>query len=110
MEDGYLLRIFIGEADKHDNMPLYEWIVQQARHEKLAGATVLRGIEGFGTHNEVHTIKILHLATTLPIVIEIVDTQAKIEKFMAVIESAVKEGLATLEKVQMKFLKNTMPH
>jgi hypothetical protein len=100
--DGKLLRIFVGENDKHDGRPLYEWIVQRAREAGLAGATVLRGLEGFGAHSRVHTAKILRLATDLPIVIEIVDSEEKIEAFLPTVDGAITEGLATLEKVEVR--------
>lgn len=102
-ENGHLLRIFIGESDKHDGMPLYEWIVKKARENHLAGATVLRGIEGFGAHSRIHTSKILRLSEDLPVVIEIVDTLEKIENFIPVIDASIREGLATVEKVQIRF-------
>ena len=105
-EEGRLLRIFIGESDKRDGMPLYEWIVRQARERGLAGATVLRGIEGFGAHSRIHTTKLLRLSEDLPIVIEIVDTQEKIEKFLPVIDEAIAEGLATIEKVHIRFYRS----
>ena len=105
-QEGHLLRIFIGESDKHEGIPLYEWIVKQAREAGLAGTTVLRGLEGFGAHSRIHTSKILRLSEDLPIVIEIVDTLKKIEEFMPVIDEAVKEGLATLEKVQIRFYRS----
>lgn len=101
--EGLLLRIFIGESDKHEGKPLYEWIVREARQRGLAGATVLRGIEGFGAHSRVHTVKILRLSEDLPIIIEIVDEAAKIEQFFTVIDHAVTEGLATVERVQIRF-------
>ena len=69
-EDGYLLRIFVGESDKHEGKPLYEWLVLRAREAGLAGATVLRGIEGFGAHSRLHTAKILRLSEDLPIVVD----------------------------------------
>jgi len=102
-EEGYLLRIFIGENDKHDGKPLYEWIVLKAREAGLAGATVIRGIEGFGAHSRLHTAKILRLSEDLPIIIEIVDALEKIEGFMPVIDGAIVEGLATLERVKVHF-------
>lgn len=105
-EEGQLLRIFIGESDKHEGKPLYEWIVQQARKKGLAGATVLRGLEGFGAHSRIHTAKILRLSEDLPIVIEIVDTSEKIEAFMPQIDHAIQEGLATLEKVRIRFYRS----
>src|SRR5210317_1454282 len=105
-EEGQLLRIFIGESDKYERQPLYEWIVHQAREFGLAGATVLRGLEGFGAHSRVHTAKILRLASDLPIVIEIVDTIERIEAFMPSVDEAVHEGLATLERVQIRLYRS----
>jgi len=102
-EEGQLLRILIGENDRYDKQPLYEWIVRKARESGLAGATVLRGLEGFGAHSRVHTAKILRLSSDLPIVIEIVDTQEKIAQFLPLIDDAITEGLATLEKVKIRF-------
>jgi len=102
-KEGHLLRIFIGEDDHHEGMPLYEWIVHRAHEHGLAGTTVLRGLAGFGAHSRLHTAKILRLSTDLPIVIEIVDTKEKIEAFMPTIDGAVSEGLATLEKVEVRF-------
>jgi len=99
--DGKLLRIFVGENDKHEGSPLYEWIVRKAREEGLAGATVLRGLEGFGAHSRLHTAKILRLSSELPIVVEIVDTEDKIEAFLPLIDDAIVEGLATVEKVEV---------
>lgn len=103
-EEGYLLRIFIGEADKHEHKPLYEWIVMQAREQGLAGATVLRGMMGFGANTRViHTFKIERLSEDLPMVVEIVDTKAKLEAFLEIIDPHIKAGLVTLEKAQIKF-------
>lgn len=102
-EDGYLLRIFIGEADKMAGKPLYEWIVLQARSAGLAGATVLRGMMGFGANSRIHTTRIERLSEDLPIVVELVDTRAKLEAFLPVIDGAIHEGLATLERVQVRF-------
>jgi uncharacterized protein len=102
-EEGHLLRIFIGESDRHDGRPLYEWLVLQARERGLAGVTVLRGIEGFGAHSRLHTAKILRLSEDLPIIIEIVDTAEKIEAFLPLVDGAVGEGLATVEKVRIRF-------
>jgi PII-like signaling protein len=101
--DGYLLRIFIGESDKHEGKPLYEWLVFRAREAGLAGATVLRGIEGFGAHSRLHTAKILRLSEDLPIVVEIVDSLEKIESFMPIVDDVIGEGLATLERVKVRF-------
>jgi len=102
-ENGSLLRIFVGENDRHDGKPLYEWIVLQARKEGLAGATVLRGMMGFGAHSRLHSLKLESLAIDLPVIIEIVDTEEKLEAFLSRIESAITEGLATMEKSNVKF-------
>ena len=102
-KEGRLLRIFIGESDKHEGMPLHEWIVRKAREHHMAGATVLRGLEGFGAHSRVHTAKILRLSQDLPIVIEIVDTKEKIAGFLDLVDEAVQEGIATLEDVEVHF-------
>jgi len=103
---GKLLRIFVGESDKHGGMSLYEWIVRQAREHGLAGATVLRGLEGFGARSRLHTSKVLRLSSDLPIVIEIVDTEEKIEQFLPLIDNAIPEGLATIEKVEVHFYRS----
>lgn len=100
-EEGYLLRIFIGESDRWNRQPLYEAIVLKARELHLAGATVLRGPMGFGAHSRLHTAKILRLSEDLPIVIEIVDSKESIDAFLPHIEEMVTEGLVTLEKVRV---------
>lgn len=100
--DGLLLRIFLGEQDRHEGMPLYEWIVRTARERGLAGATVLRGIQGFGAHSHLHTASILRLSIDLPIVVEIVDTRAKVEDLLAVVDPALTGGMITLEKVDVR--------
>ncbi|HEV3168544.1 MAG TPA: DUF190 domain-containing protein [Isosphaeraceae bacterium] len=100
-EDGYLLRIFIGESDKWQGRPLYEAIVMMARSLHMAGATVLRGPMGFGAHSRLHTTKILRLSDDLPIVIEIVDSKAKIDELLPQIDAMVEDGLVTLESVQV---------
>ena len=102
-KEGKLLRIFIGENEKHEGLPLYEWIVKKARERGLTGATVLRGIEGFGAHSQLHTAKIVRLSSDLTIVVEIVDTEENIESFLPVVDDAVKEGLATVERVEIRF-------
>ncbi|MCA9743246.1 MAG: DUF190 domain-containing protein [Deferribacteres bacterium] len=104
--EGQLLRIFIGESDKYEGKPLFEWIVAEARAAGLAGATVLRGLHGFGAHSRIHTSKILRLSEDLPIVVEIVDTSEKIEAFLPRVDAAIKEGLATLERVQIRFYRS----
>ena len=102
-ERGILLRIFIGESDKEPggDRPLYEGIVRRAREAHLAGATVLRGPMGFGRHSRVHTAKLFELSTDLPIVIEIVDAEDKVEAFLPTIDTLVTEGLVTLEAVRI---------
>lgn len=99
--DAVLLRIFIGEADKHSGKPLYEAIVMKARELHLAGATVLRGPMGFGPSSRIHTTKILRLSEDLPFVIEIVDAEEKIEAFLPVLDEMMGSGLVTLEKVKV---------
>ncbi len=96
-----LLRIFIGENDQWHGKPLYEAIVMKARELHMAGATVLRGPMGFGAHSRLHTTKILRLSQDLPLVIEIVDTEAKISELLPRIDEMVQEGLVTLEKVEV---------
>jgi uncharacterized protein len=100
-EDGYLLRIFIGESDKWHGKPLYEAIVMKAREIHMAGATVLRGPMGFGANSHLHTAKILRLSEDLPLVIEMVDSKEKIDSLMPFIDEMVQEGLVTLERVQV---------
>jgi len=100
-EQAVLLRIFIGESDKHQGRPLYEQIVLKARELNLAGATVVRGILGFGADSRIHTAKLLELSEDLPVIIEIVDTQEKIDTLMPFIDKQVVEGLVTLEEVKV---------
>ena len=105
-EEGYLLRIFIGESDKHEGKLLYEWLVLKAREMGLAGATVLRGMVGFGAHSRLHTFKIERLSEDLPIIVELVDTKEKLESFLSIIDGIIQEGLATLEKAQVRFYRS----
>jgi PII-like signaling protein len=100
-EDALLLRIFIGESDHYHGKPLYEQIVLKARELNLAGATVLRGVMGFGADSRIHTAKLLELSVDLPMVIEIVDTEEKINMLMPFIDDTVTEGLVTLEKMRV---------
>jgi PII-like signaling protein len=97
-----LLRIFIGEDDKADGRPLYEAIVLKAREMQIAGATVLRGAMGFGHSSRLHTAKILRLSEDLPLLIEIVDSEEKIDGFLPALDSMMTSGLVTLEKVQVR--------
>jgi PII-like signaling protein len=100
-DEAKLLRIFIGESDKHHGKPLYEVIVEMARAQGLAGATVLRGVLGFGADSRMHSAKILRLSEDLPVVIEIVDKPERIESFLPLIDPLIEEGLVTMEKVQV---------
>lgn len=100
-QDAMLLRIFVGEDDRHDHAPLYEAIVLRARELHLAGATVLRGPLGFGHSSRLHTAKVLRLSEDLPVVIEIVDSEAKIEAFLPVLDGMIGSGLVTLEKIKV---------
>ena len=100
-EEGYLLRIFIGESDKYGHNPLYESIVLKAREKGLAGATVVRGAMGFGKNSVLHTAKILRLSEDLPMIVEIVDSLEKIEQFIPLLDEMVRDGLVTLEKVRI---------
>jgi PII-like signaling protein len=101
-QDARLLRIFIGESDTHAGQPLYQAIVEVLRREGLAGATVLRGIEGFGKSSRVHAAHILRLSEDLPIVIECVDVTAEIERVLPTLEEMIGDGLVTLEKVDVR--------
>lgn len=99
-EDRYLLRIYIGESDRHGHHPLYEAIVLKAREAGLAGATVLRGVMGFGKNSILHTAKILRLSEDLPMVVEIVDSLEKVEKFLPLLDEMIADGLVTIEKLK----------
>lgn len=100
-QDAMLLRIFIGEDDRCDGHPLYEAVVLKAREHHLAGATVLRGSMGFGKSSRLHTTKILRLSEDLPLIIEIVDSEATIRAFLPELDKMMGSGLVTLEKVQV---------
>lgn len=100
-EEGYLLTIFIGESDKVGRRPLYEVIVLKARETGLAGATVLRGVMGFGKNSILHTTKILRLSGDLPMVIEIVDSLEKIQAFLPELDGMITDGLVTLQQVKV---------
>lgn len=100
-QTGKLLRIFIGEDDRWNNRPLYEAIVLKARESGLAGATVLRGPMGFGASSRLHTAKILRLSEDLPMIIEIVDTEEKVQSFLPELDSMIQEGMVTIEEVEV---------
>jgi PII-like signaling protein len=99
--EGKLLRLFIGESDTWHGKPLYQAIVERVRAEGLAGATVIRGIEGFGADSHLHTSRILRLSEDLPVVIEIVDTPEQIDRVVPFLDEMVGEGMLTLERVQI---------
>jgi len=99
--EGKLLRIFVGESDTWHGRPLYEAIVTRVRKEGLAGATVIRGIEGFGAHSRIHSSRILRLSQDLPIVIELVDTAENIGRVLPILDEMVSEGMVTLERVEV---------
>jgi PII-like signaling protein len=104
-----LLRIFIGESDSSDGRPLYQAIVETLRREGLAGATVLRGIEGFGKSSRLHASHVLRLSEDLPIVIECVDTAEKIEATLPGLDAMIGDGLITIEKVDVRVYRATPP-
>jgi PII-like signaling protein len=105
-EDGCLLRIFIGESEKVAGKPLYQRLVEKARTDGLAGATVWRGMMGYGANSRIHTSKIMRLSQDLPVIVEIVDAREKLEAFLEEIDSMIKGGLATLEKAQVHFYRS----
>ena len=107
-DDSYLLRIFVGESDKVGHRPLYEAIVLKAREAGLAGATVLRGVMGFGKNSVLHTAKILRLSEDLPMVIEIVDSLEKVEAFLPALDGMITDGLVTLEQVLVVRYKSSL--
>ncbi|HLE95421.1 MAG TPA: DUF190 domain-containing protein [Acidimicrobiia bacterium] len=107
--DNRLLRIFIGESDGDDGRPLYQAIVETLRREGLAGATVLRGIEGFGKSSRLHTSHILRLSEDLPIVIECVDTGDRIEAILPVLDEMIGDGLVTIERVDVRVYRANKP-
>ena len=98
-EDGVLLRIFAGESDKADNKPLHEAVLGKAREMGIAGATVLRGVDGFGANSVVHKTTLLEMSSDLPIVIEVADAREKIERLLPYLEQVVHEGMITMEHV-----------
>lgn len=99
--EGKLLRIFVGESDRWKGQPLFEAIVRKVRETGGAGATVLRGIEGFGAHSRIHTARILRLSEDLPIVIEVVDTAERIDALLPLLDEMIEDGLVTIETVRI---------
>lgn len=102
---GQVLRVFVGETDKYQGIPVYEWVLKKAKEHGLAGGTAVRGIAGFGAHSQMHSSKILDISANLPIVIEIIDMPDKIEQFLPFVEEAIKEGLATIEPAQIRIFR-----
>jgi len=100
-QHGCLLRIFLGESDKHGGMALYEWIIDQAREHGIAGATAVRGIAGYGAHHRIHTAKVLRLSLDLPTIVEIANQENTIRRFIETIRPALHDGLATLEPIDL---------
>ncbi len=96
-----LLRIFVGESDRYDGKPLFEAIVHEARRRGMAGATVLRGVMGFGAHSRLHSAKVLRIAEDLPVVVEIVDKPERIADFLPELDKMIEEGLVTLERARV---------
>ena len=111
MEKGKLLRIYVVETDKHDGLPVYEWIIRKAHEEKMAGATVFRGMKGFGSRQHMHTAKVLRLAQDLPVVVEIIDTAPKIDRFQKLLGEALHNGLSMVSEVDIcRYSTSTAEH
>ena len=108
-EDGHLLRMLIGENDRYGGKPLYEWLVVKARESGLAGATVTKGIMGYGANSVIHTSKILRLSEDLPVIIEIVDSKENLETFLRDVDNVIEVGLATREKAEVRFYRHKDP-
>jgi PII-like signaling protein len=107
--EGKLVRVFVGESDTWHGKPLYQAIVERVRADGFAGATVIRGVEGFGASSRLHTSRILRLSSDLPVLIEIVDTDERIEQVLPILEEMVGDGLVTLEKVHVITYRGTPP-
>jgi PII-like signaling protein len=107
-EEGYMLRIIIGESDKHQGQRLYEWLVLKARECGIAGATVMRGMMGYGASSRIKTSSILRLSEDLPVIVEFVDTQRMLMEFLDLIDPVLKGGLATFEKMHIRMYRGGM--
>ena len=105
-KEGYLLRIFIGEANRQEGKHLYEWIVIKARECGIAGATVVRGMMGYGANSRIKTSSIFSLSEDLPIIIELIDTKRMLEEFLEIIDPVIGEGLVTLEEMQVRLYRH----
>ena len=106
-QEGHLLRIIIGESDRHEGVSLYEWLVIKAREYGVAGATVVRGMMGYGANSRIKTTSILRLSEDLPVIIEMIDTREKLENFMEIIDPVLKGGLVTFEKMHIRMYRST---
>jgi PII-like signaling protein len=107
--EALLLRVFVGESDRWEGKPLHLALIEKAREAGLAGATVVRGVEGYGAHSVIHTTRLLEMSSDLPIIIEIVDTPDKMEAFLETVGEIVTEGLATVERVRVIFYRPGEP-
>ncbi len=105
-QEGHLLRIIIGESSRHGGMPLYEWIVIQAREYGVAGATVTRGMMGYGANSRIKTTSILMLSEDLPVIIEMIDTKKMLEDFLEIVSPVLNEGLVTFEKMHIRMYRS----
>ena len=105
-EESSRLRIYINESDRRGSQSLYQWVLVKAREHGLAGATVLRGTASFGRHSLIHTAKILRLSDDMPVIVEMIDRTDKLEAFLEAIDSAIEEGLATMEPVRVRFYRS----
>ena len=104
--EGYLLRIIIGEAARYEHKHLYEWIIIKAREQGIAGATAIRGMMGYGAGSRIKTSSILCLSEDLPVVIEMIDTQQKLESFLDILDPVIPEGVVTMEKVHVRLYRH----
>ncbi len=107
--EGKLVRVFIGESDTYDGKPLYQAIVERIRREHFAGATVIRGIEGYGASSRLHTARILRLSEDLPVIIEVVDTEERIDELLPILDEMVGDGLVTVEKAHIITYRGSAP-
>ncbi len=107
--EGKLVRVFIGESDTYDGKPLYQAIVERIRREHFAGATVIRGIEGYGASSRLHTARILRLSEDLPVIIEVVDTEERIDELLPILDEMVGDGLVTVEKAHIILYRGSAP-
>jgi PII-like signaling protein len=102
LEDMQLMRIFIGDSDRHDHKPLYEAIIHAAHEQQLVGATAIRGYMGFGAHRRIHTAKVVRLSESLPVVVEIVDSPEKIQAFLPVLDALTDEALVMIQPAKVR--------